>query len=275
MKFLKLFSLILSALILFSCFNRNQPQNNAIGTINADEVFHGNGFSFMLSVVFVNANTPANISARILESIANNPSFILDLFTILQNDPYLWILVDKEHSLAADYEPEDLVELTNSSYRVNRAGLMLRRAAAVSLEAMGAAARNEGLTLLASSAYRSYDHQAQVYERNVRQMGQEAADRVSARPGHSQHQLGLALDFGSITDEFAQTPEGIWLAANASRFGWSLSYPEGYEEITGYRWESWHYRYVGIELAEFINNYFGGIQQYALRFLHEWVNLEF
>jgi D-alanyl-D-alanine carboxypeptidase len=113
----------------------------------------------------------------------------------------------------------------------------------------------------------------QVYERNVKEMGQQAADRESARPGHSQHQLGLVIDFGSITDAFARTPEGIWLSVNASRFGWSLSYPEGYEDVTGYRWESWHYRYVGRELAEFIDNYFNGIQQYALRFIHEFTHL--
>jgi D-alanyl-D-alanine carboxypeptidase len=113
-----------------------------------------------------------------------------------------------------------------------------------------------------------------VYERNVKEMGQQAADRESARPGHSQHQLGLVIDFGSITDAFARTPEGIWLSANASRFGWSLSYPEGYEDVTGYRWESWHYRYVGRELAEFIDNYFNGIQQYALRFIHEFTHFQ-
>ena len=135
---------------------------------------------------------------------------------------------------------------------------------------MAEAARLEGITLTASSAYRSYDYQREVYNRNVREMGQEAADRESARPGYSQHQLGLVADFGSIDDSFAQTASGRWIAANASRFGWSLSYPEGFEEVTGYRWESWHYRYTGKDLAAFIDNYFGGIQQYALRFIYEW-----
>jgi D-alanyl-D-alanine carboxypeptidase len=134
---------------------------------------------------------------------------------------------------------------------------------------MSAAAKNEGLTLVVSSAYRSFDYQALVYERNVKSLGQEEADRESARPGFSQHQLGLVIDFGSITDAFAQTAEGKWLSANASRFGWSLSYPEGCENITGYRWESWHYRYIGKETAMFIDSYFDGIQQYALTFLNE------
>jgi len=227
-------------------------------------------FSYYLSTALTNAQLPESIAERIKESIAN-PAFILELFSILQTDPYLWLLVDKEHPIGDYYEPQDIVELKNGgSYRVNRAGLMVRSAAAAALEEMAAAARSEGLTLLASSAYRSYDYQVEVYARNVREMGREAADRESARPGHSQHQLGLVIDFGSITDAFASTAEGRWLAANASRFGWSISYPQGYEGVTGYRYESWHFRYVGRELAEFIDNYFEGIQQYALRFIYEY-----
>jgi len=226
--------------------------------------------SASLSNVLENAGLPQHIGIKIQENIASNPAFIFALLNIMQDDPYLRLLVDKEHPLPENYEPDDLTELKNSSYRVNRNGLFLRKGAESALEEMAAAAAKEGLTLTASSAYRSYDYQVQVYERNVKQMGREAADRESASPGHSQHQLGLVVDFGSITDAFAQTAEGRWLAANASRFGWSLSYPDGYEEITGYRWESWHYRYVGRDLAEFIDAYFEGIQQYALRFIHEF-----
>lgn len=236
--FLKLCVLCVFCGLIISCLNKNPKQNNE----------------------------------NEIEQNEQQPQFNLDLAAILSNnDPYLWILVDKENALPADYEPQDLIELTGRdvSYRVNRSGMFLRVAAADALEEMAAASRAEGLTLTASSAYRSYEYQAQVYERNVRQMGQEAADRESARPGHSQHQLGLVVDFGSITDAFADTVEGKWLAANASRFGWSLSYPAGYEHITGYKWESWHYRYVGKELAEFIDTYFDGIQQYALKFIHE------
>ena len=147
---------------------------------------------------------------------------------------------------------------------------MLNSTAAEALKELAIAAGASGVTLIAASAYRSYSYQADIYSRNVREMGQEAADRESAKPGSSQHQTGFALDFGPIDDSFAKTAAGRWMAANASRFGWSLSYPDGYEALTGYRWESWHYRYVGKDIAAFINNYFDGIQQYALRFLHEW-----
>ena len=184
-----------------------------------------------------------------------------DKFAFLKEDPYLFIFIDKETQLAGDYEPGDLVRL--------KSGHLLRKAAAASLEEMSAAAAAEGLNLIVSSAYRSFNYQAEVYARHVKNMGQAAADRVSARPGHSQHQLGLVVDFGSISNEFASTREGIWIYNNASRFGWSISYPQGYEELTGYSWESWHYRYVGKDLAEFIDTYFNGIQHNAFKFLYE------
>ena len=205
------------------------------------------------------------------QETAQGSDFYNELSFILEQDNILYVLVDKEIPLSETYIPYDLVELKSGSYLVNRAGLSLTRTAEQALEAMAAASRKEGLTLIASSAYRSFANQTQIYERNVRQYGQEATDRVSAKPGHSQHQLGTVLDFGSITNDFAATAQGKWIYANASRFGWSLSYPQGYEHITGYDWESWHYRYVGKELAHFIDTYFGGIQQYALRFIFEFL----
>ncbi|GHU08388.1 hypothetical protein FACS1894151_04190 [Spirochaetia bacterium] len=218
------------------------------------------------------AEIPSELARSIEQTAAENPSFIMDLLIACEGDPYLHFLVDKRHYLPDGYEPDDLVELKNGSYSVGRAGMLLRRNAAEALEQMAAAAKADGITLLASSTYRSYTYQVEVYARNVRESGQEQADRESARPGTSQHQLGLVVDFGSITDEWAETRAGRWVAQNAGRFGWSLSFPDGYEEVTGYRWECWHYRYVGTDLAEFISDYFGGIQQYALRFIHEWTN---
>ncbi|GHV94789.1 hypothetical protein AGMMS50293_11090 [Spirochaetia bacterium] len=234
-------------------------------------------FADRLRVAFTAAALPEAMMQHITDSMSASPAFILDLLGCLEEEPYLRMLVDKQHSLPQGYEPADLVELKpaphagrDGSYKVGRAGLMLRREAAESLDEMAEAAQTQGVTLVASSAYRSYNYQVEVYNRNVREMGQESADRESARPGYSQHQTGLVVDFGSIDDSFAETAAGRWIAANASRFGWSISFPQGYEAVTGYRWESWHYRYVGRELAGFIDNYFDGIQQYALRFLYEW-----
>lgn len=213
---------------------------------------------------------PEYSEALVSAAAADWRGFEAELAALTSLDPYLWAPVDKVYALAERYEPGDLKELIGPSYRVNRSGLHLRADAAEALEAMAAAARAEGLVLTVSSAYRSFAYQAQVYERLVRQLGQEAADRVSARPGHSEHQLGRALDFGSIDDSFAGTAEGRWLAANAGRFGWVLSYPDGLEDVTGYKWESWHYRYVGVALVDFIRRRFDGIKHYACRFLYQW-----
>ncbi|MDR2211571.1 MAG: M15 family metallopeptidase [Spirochaetaceae bacterium] len=222
-----------------------------------------------LGRILERAELPPEIAGHITE---NTPAFMEDLERILaEEDPFLRILVDKQHPLPAAYEPDDLVELRYGSYRAGISDpMMLRRKAEAALEEMAAAAKAEGLVLTVSSAYRSYEYQIGSFDRWTRRLGLTEAERVSARPGHSQHQLGLVVDFGSITNEFAETAAGKWVKANAGRFGWSISFPRGYEELTGYAWESWHYRYTGRELCVFIDRWFGGIQQYALRFIHEW-----
>jgi D-alanyl-D-alanine carboxypeptidase len=261
-----LFALCFAVFFNMSCIKTNsaQTQQQQQPKLNEEKDFH----YMQVSNVLSDAQIPQYITTNILD---NFKDFAGDLTALLQEqtDPYMLVFVDKETSLSADYAPDDLVELKNDkSYRVNRDGMYLRQVTEAALEEMAAAARAQGLTLLASSTYRSYDYQVQVYNRNVREMGQAEADRVSARPGHSQHQLGLVVDFGSITNDFANTREGRWLDNNASRYGWSISYPKDYEEVTGYDWESWHYRYVGKDAAAFIDNYFDGIQHYALKFLY-------
>ena len=212
---------------------------------------------------------PAELGSRIRTDYGR---FLIELEQVLAEDPdVLLILVDKQHELGRDFVPQDLVPVTTGrSYIPNRADLSLRRIAEESLEAMAASARAAGITLVVSSTYRSWDYQKTVYERNVRQLGQAEADRESARPGTSQHQLGTAVDFGSITDAFAATAAGRWLSDNAWQWGWSLSYPDGYEPFTGYRWESWHYRYIGIKAARLERDWFNGIQQFMLEFIHAW-----
>ena len=182
-------------------------------------------------------------------------------------DPGLLRLVDKRRALPADFVPADLVALDGTGIPVSREGHKLRKPAAAAMKTMCAAARAAGVTLMVSSAYRSYEYQKNLFARNVAEMGQAEALRVSAPPGASQHQLGTAADFGSITDEFAETAAGKWVAANAGRFGFSLSFPKGLEPVTGYLWESWHFRYVGKEAAALQEEYFGGVQHYLIVFL--------
>lgn len=134
-------------------------------------------------------------------------------------------------------------------------------AAREAFDKMAAEAKLSGFNLTAFSTYRSFEYQKTLYDRYVERDGKEAADTYSARPGYSEHQTGLAFDIGEVNFEkhwasssFGETEAGKWLAANAHRFGFILRYPEGKEDITGYMHESWHYRYVGVEMATDIYN---------------------
>lgn len=111
------------------------------------------------------------------------------------------------------------------------------------------AAAKEGLNIYMSSGYRSYSYQSLIYNNYVSWYGQIMADTFSARPGHSEHQTGLAIDVNTIDDSFANTPEAIWLENHAHEYGFIVRYPKGKENITGYKYEPWHIRYLGVETA--------------------------
>ncbi len=205
------------------------------------------------------------------EEIMEDPYAYLDLIAqLLEQDPMTVYLVDKQHSLPDHYVPEDLVNLNEyPTLLLSRNNLQLRELLMPALLAMNKAARQDNISLLISSTYRSFDYQTVVYNRIVKELGQEAADRESAKPGTSQHQLGLALDFDSITNAFASKKSGIWVAANAGKFGFALSYPDGYEDLTGYRYESWHYRFIGETGVILQQKYFADIQQNFLLYWNE------
>ena len=204
------------------------------------------------------------------EALQDRPEYFLELVAAALRTPIeLLQLVDKEHPLPEDYVPDDLVAATDFPLVVNRSDMLLRAPIMPDLVAMSTAARLDGVVLDLSSGYRSYDYQAGLFERHVADLGLEEARRVSAEPGRSQHQLGTTIDFGSITPAFADTAAGRWLAEHAWRFGFSLSYPDGFEELTGYMYESWHFRYLGRKATTLEREFFGGIQQYMLEFLAE------
>lgn len=216
--------------------------------------------------------------ARQAIKIDDIDAFLSDLSGVLASDTGstaddipLLTLVDKQTPLPGGYVPKNLVPLkTNADFSVSRSDLSLRPEAEQALHVLGAAAGKDGIKLLASSTYRSYAYQKTVYEKWVKIDGQEEADRESARPGTSQHQLGTAVDFGSISDDFAATPMGKWMYAHAEEYGWSLSFPQGYEDATGYRWECWHFRYIGKAACMFQKKYFNNVQQFMIEFIHAW-----
>lgn len=224
------------------------------------------------------------MSARAKEAICvteeNKTEFIKDLYAILeeektfrQDDKSLFFLIDKKHTVSSSYAPKDLVSLKkNSLFDLNKAGMKIRPEAYSALNEMAQAALNDGIRLLVSSAYRSYSYQENLFNYWVSVDGLEEAERESARPGTSQHQLGTAVDFGSISDDFDKSQMGQWIYKNAADYGWSLSFPKGYEDVTGYRWECWHFRYIGKNACLFQQKWFGGIQQFMLEFIDCWKN---
>jgi zinc D-Ala-D-Ala carboxypeptidase len=179
------------------------------------------------------------------------------------------VLVDRSHSLPSDYVPKDLVPLQD--YGVPALGSeVLRREAAEHLGRLVEDAAVYGEELVVSSAYRSYEEQQLSHERLVSVFG-AGAGRTSASAGHSQHQLGTAVDFTNaaagyqVWELFAQTSAYWWLEHHAWEYGFVLAYPRGKEEQTGYQWEPWHYRYVGVENAKRLEESNLGLQEFLER----------
>lgn len=209
------------------------------------------------------ADLPEETRAR----IGARPRDFLDLLAGLLDGPQdLLTLVDKAHGLSRDWAPADLVPLSRYPLSTSKPDLRLRAALIPDLLPMAGAAAAAGAPLVISSAWRSYDYQETLFQAGLRTRALEDVERTLAPPGHSQHQLGTAIDFGSIDVSFARTAAGRWLADNAGAYGFSLSFPEGHEGLTGYSWEPWHYRYVGRSAARLISEFFSGRQQEMLAF---------
>lgn len=214
--------------------------------------------------------------------ISDRDEFLSDLHNVLAeekkyrgDDLNLYYLIDKNHTVSSSYVPKDLVPLVkNEFYSINRNDLSLRPDVEKALREMARASQKDGIRLLVSSTYRSYEYQENLFNYWVKVDGLEEAERESARPGTSQHQLGVAIDFGSITDDFGDTEMGRWIYRNGGKFGWSLSFPKLYEDVTGYRWESWHFRYIGVPACRMQEKWFCGVQQYLLEFIYLWKEYE-
>ncbi len=167
------------------------------------------------------------------------------------------VLVNKYYQLSEDYVPENLV-IIGTKYSWGEEGS--QKCTEETFDAfinMHTAIFDElGIYLMVSSSYRSYSDQFEVYEDYKLDRGERYADSIAARPGHSEHQTGLALDIFSTAssnrEEFVNSQAYTWLKNNAHLFGFILRYPENKTEITGYEFESWHYRYVGTDVAAYI-----------------------
>jgi LAS superfamily LD-carboxypeptidase LdcB len=147
------------------------------------------------------------------------------------------MIVNKTYPLPSSYNPGKLLDVFMDAYRE-----------------MIEAASSDGIKLWIQSGYRSYDYQVGLYDMYVRQDGKEKADTYSARPGYSEHQSGLAADINNPSSSFNGTKEALWLKENCYKYGFVIRFPEGEESYTGYKYESWHVRYVGKEIAQKIHD---------------------
>ncbi|MGH9210617.1 MAG: M15 family metallopeptidase [Acidimicrobiales bacterium] len=165
------------------------------------------------------------------------------------------IVVDATYALPSDFEPPDLVDVSEAGFGT---GDLVREIVVADLDTLRQAAEAAGNPVSMVSAYRSHTYQAGLFDSEVEQQGQEEAQRTTARPGHSEHQLGTAIDLsnadGSPLDEtFAASPTARWLESHAHEFGFVISYPDVPAERSCYQYEPWHLRYVGHEVAEAIH----------------------
>lgn len=142
------------------------------------------------------------------------------------------LIANKSYALPSTYNPGGLTNDTYSAFQELVQG-----------------AANDGLNIFLSSGFRSYESQEQIYNNYVYTHGQATADTFSARPGYSEHQTGMAIDVNEISDAFIGTSEAIWLEENCYDYGFIIRYPKGKQDVTGYKYEPWHIRYVGKDVA--------------------------
>ena len=170
----------------------------------------------------------------------------------LDDPASIWVVTNKTRPLQPiDFAPDDLVMPAGVE---NEFAQPLREPAARAVESLVAAAASAGIDVRIISAYRDYATQVALYDGYVSRDGADAADTYSARPGHSEHQTGLVVDFDDhgecyLAGCFGDTPAGVWLAEHAAEHGFIVRYPDGKQDVTGFMPEPWHFRYVGTELA--------------------------
>ena len=216
---LTLFIILLIALLFYLVFTKKQPKSVPA---------NAGGSAISVSEPAEEADT----SSRATESA--EPSHTT---RIIDGRMYIdgILVVNKSYPLPATYDPGLDPEALSAFYRMQKD------------------ASDDGLFLYITSGYRSYAEQVAQYNIHVQNKGKDYADKVSARPGFSEHQSGLSMDINSTEDSFANTEEARWIAENCVKYGFIVRFPKDKEYITGYAYEPWHIRYVGIQNAEKIS----------------------
>lgn len=193
-------------------------------------------------------------------------------YSIIEKDGVTYVggvlIANKSYSLPQTFIPQDPDQPVNA----DRSSTCLDKTLMSAWRTMQKDATAQGLNIYIASGYRSYNYQVNVYNRYVASDGKAAADTYSSRPGYSEHQTGLCFDLNSIEDSFQYTNEGKWVNDNCYKYGFCIRFPKGKDKFTGYKYESWHLRYVGVDLATKLYNngdwlsleeYFGITSEYS------------
>ena len=255
-KSVKLFILLLIVIILLVFYivkvgGIKLNKNNEKNTTNTTEKIKENNTSTTTTTVTTKKSTSSSTSKKVVTTEKTTQKIDIN-----ENNNKVKIIdgiliVNKSYPLPKDYVPTNTYK---SAEGLSYCSTCIDKEAYKNYEQMKADATSLGLNIWIQSGYRSYSLQNDLYNKYVNRDGKDAADTYSARPGHSEHQTGLAFDLNTITDDFQYTNEGIWVNENCYKYGFILRYPKGKENITGYKYESWHLRYVGIELATKLYN---------------------
>ena len=227
----------------------NMENKDIIDQLKNDNYFICDKLDKYLDYVILNIDSISNIVREV------NVGLYRDYYTDTKKSDlskdYL-VLVNKYHYLNSDYVPNDLEVISNDcNVGINN---NLRRVARQAFEKLCYDAKKEKIYIYNLSAYRSYEKQYKIYNNNLQTKGVEGTNSVSAKPGYSEHQTGLTVDINLLSKEFDKTNEYHWMKENAYKYGFIERYPKDNEKITGYEYEPWHYRYVGKEVAEQIQN---------------------
>ena len=252
--------ILLIVLLILNPTKNNKNQSNGNQSTSKEETFISNikkidyyNNEYLERYIKYQENNPSMDSKQIIKNVNMNLDQKKYEYTIkAKNLNTSKILVNKYYYLDENYVPNNLEEIDKE---YSKGGIKLVKEAKEAFQELSKKARESNLNIIAMSAYRSYQYQVTLYNNYVKQDGKEEADAYSARPGHSEHQTGLATDVYNQKEtytNFEKTEEFKWMQENAYKFGFILRFPKGKEEETGYQYESWHYRYVGKEAAKYI-----------------------
>ena len=255
----------------YNYFLNNEVNENYLKLMEEKYFLKKNFYKY---IDYMNQNKKLDLSTivRNINIHLDNKFYEVEFNTDTSKDTSM--LVNIYYLLGSDYEPNDLVTISQTYAWGDKGSQRTRKVTYDAfLEMWNSAKEEQGYYLMISSSYRSYSEQEIVYNNYKNTRGQKYADSIAARPGSSEHQTGLTLDIFSKSNSnkntFKDTETAKWLADNCYRFGFILRYPEDLVKVTGYNYESWHFRYVGKEIAKYIHENNISFEEYYAYFIEK------